>query len=443
VVSPGDRSPAGARADRHRLPGYAGRRRVAPGGLHRAGRLRELVGTGLADSFGMSVGWTVLVLFAVARGGIAEAALYNAAMLTGVVLSAPVTARLARRLNGRTLLRLTASTELALRVGVLGGLVAGVPSPAVAVGVGIMYVAAWAGFAAMRAEVAAADPRPRAMTRYALAVAAVEAAGTSLAAVLPVGAGGYPRGWLLATVLAVYGGSLLPTLRTARRARVAPAVPLRDRRAARRTRVRAVSPVTLALGGGVMLLASGPTLLAVPLATQLYDRRWVAGAALAFSLGCVFSSRLVDGVARLGLRTVPRWSLWGLAMLLGWTVAPVAPAALLGAQLLSGLALTAFEGDMDARVAERAPAYRVTTALAYSAATRAMGGAVAVRALPALVAAPAIGAASGTAALVVAAILAGWAAWSRWTTPAGRRRAGLPATPAPATRRAVLVATSA
>ncbi len=73
------------------------RHRARPGGLRRAGRLRELLTAGVADSFGMSLGWTVLVLLAVSRGGLAEAALYNAAMLAGVVLSAPVTGWLSRR----------------------------------------------------------------------------------------------------------------------------------------------------------------------------------------------------------------------------------------------------------------------------------------------------------------------------------------------------------
>ena len=82
-----------------------GRRRAGPGGLRRAGRLRELLVSGVVDSFGMALGWTVLVLLAVSRGGLAEAALYNAAMLAGVVLSAPVTGWLARRFTGRTLLR--------------------------------------------------------------------------------------------------------------------------------------------------------------------------------------------------------------------------------------------------------------------------------------------------------------------------------------------------
>jgi hypothetical protein len=380
-----------------RQPPHGGRRRVGPGGLRRTGRLRELVGTGLADSFGMSVGWTVLVLLAVARGGIAEAALYNAAMLLGVVLSAPVTGWLARRFDGRALLRGAAGGELLLRVGVLGALIAGLPAPLIAVAITVMNVAAWSGFAAMRAEVAAIDPRPRAMTRYALAIAAVEAAGTGVGALLPAGAAGHPTGWLLVTVFLVYGGSLLPTLLSARRARVA----------VRRTRIRyprsAVSPATLVAGGALMLLASGPTLLAVPLTTELYGRTWVVGAAIAFSLGCLLSSTAVDAVTRLRLPTVLRWPLWGLAMLAGWIAAPASPAALLIAQFLAGIAMTAYEGDMDARVAERAPAATVTTALAWSAATRALGSAVAVRALPLLVAAPAIGLGSAAAAIVLAA----------------------------------------
>jgi hypothetical protein len=367
----------------------------------------------------MSLGWTVLVLLAVDRGGIAEAALYNVAMLVGVVLSAPVTGWLARRVVGRALLRGAAGTEMALRVGVLGGLVAGMPTWLIAIGVTAMHVAAWTGFAAMRAEVTAVDPRPRAMTRYALAIAAVEAAGTGVAALLPVGPGGHPTGWLLVGVLAVYGGSLVPTILSARRARVTLAVPAGARRALSQGARPVPSPTMLVVGGLVMLLASGPTLLAVPLTTELYSRGWVAGIAVAFSLGCLLSSAAVDTIGRLPVPTTVRWSVWGLIMLAGWVFAPAGVAAVLVAQFLCGLAMTALEGDMDARVAERAPAAGVTTALAYSAATRAMGGAVAVRALPALVAAPAIGTVSAVAGIV----LAGAAAVS-WTV-ASLRRSGM------------------
>jgi hypothetical protein len=85
-------------------------------------------------------------------------------------------------------------------------------------------------------------------------------------------------------------------------------------------------------------------------------------------------------------------------MLAGWLLAPAHLFGLFGAQLLSGLSMTAFEGGMDARIARDATPGTVTTVLAWSAATRALGGAVAVRLLPALVAAPAIGLTSGVAA---------------------------------------------
>ncbi|MEU8612484.1 hypothetical protein AB0C29_31290, partial [Actinoplanes sp. NPDC048791] len=68
---------------KRREPRSGGHRRVGPVGLRRAGRVRELVVSGVIDSFGMALGWTVLVLLAVSRGGLAEAALYNAAMLIG------------------------------------------------------------------------------------------------------------------------------------------------------------------------------------------------------------------------------------------------------------------------------------------------------------------------------------------------------------------------
>jgi hypothetical protein len=391
--------------------------------------LRELLVAGVADSFGMALGWTVLVLLAVARGGLTEAALYNAAMLAGVVLSAPVTGWLSRRLPGRTLLRGAAGIELVLRLAVFFGLVAGVSHWLIAGAVVTMHVAAWAGFAGMRAEVTAVDASPRSMTRYALVIAAVEAAGAGLAAFLPVGPDGVPTGPLLIAVAVLYAGSLLPTYRTARRARITPFAgrqphatvgygvtrpavsfpttgrPLRraGRAAADRRRLP-FSPRLLAAGGGVMLLASGPALLAVPLTTELHGRSWVAGAAVAFSLGCLLSTAAVRVISRTSLPATLRWSLWGMGMLVGWIAAPLNVAGVLAAQFLAGLSQTAFEGDMDARVAEEAPPDGVTTALAYSASVRALGGSVAVRLLPALVTAPAVGTAASGAVLILGAV---------------------------------------
>jgi hypothetical protein len=415
-----------------------GQHRAGPGGLRRTGRLRELLVSGVVDSFGMALGWTVLVLLAVSRGGLAEAAIYNAAMLAGVVLSAPVTGWLSRRFSGRSLLRGAAGIELVLRVSVLWGLIAGLPSWLIAGGVVVMHVAAWAGFAGMRAEVTAVAPGAKSMTRYALCIAAVEAAGTGLAALLPVGAGGYPTGLPLIAVFVVYAGSLVPTFMSARRARITPhgaavsgtvvgygvtrpAVGFSSSRVGSRSagrstagrRTLAVSPQLLAAGGAVMLLASGPTLLAVPLTTELHGRTWVAGAAVAFSLGCLLSTAAVEFIGRMHLPAVLRWSLWGLGMLVGWIFAPTHAFAVLFAQFFAGLAQTAFEGDMDARVAEEAPMRGLTTALAYSASIRALGGSVAVKLLPVMVTAHAIGTAVSAAVLVlgVAALLI-WAAMS-------------------------------
>ena len=88
-------------------------------------------------------------------------------------------------------------------------------------------------------------------------------------------------------------------------------------------------------------------------------------------------------------------------MLLGWLIAPWQLAGLLVAQLLSAVALTAFQGEMDATVAEAADASRVTSALAWSAAVRAGGSAVAVRMLPVLIAAPSIGVLSAAATVLL------------------------------------------
>ncbi|WP_432824282.1 hypothetical protein [Dactylosporangium sp. CA-092794] len=498
-------------------PGRARHRAALNAGRRRAGRLRELLCCGVVDSFGLSLGWTLFNLVATARGGLALAALFNAAMLLGVVLSAPVTGWLARHLHGRTLLTRAGVTEAALRVATLGALLAGVDTRLVAAGVVAMHVAAYAGFAAMRAEVAAVDARPRAMTRYALSIAAVEAAGAGVAALLPM------HRAALAVVFAVYGLSLVPTLLTARRARVystprntprafpvdrrhpnTPGVGLGahgrpmtecsanpsmaassngtsaegnwsmsdgtamlgggrvtrvDRRraeaaagqsaageiragsdaagevragearagrgAAKETAAREAAGVRLPIsvlvaGGGIMLLSAGPTLLSVALATELHGRHAVAGAAAAFSAGCLLSSWAVDRVGRLRLPTAVAWPLWGVGMLVGWLVAPTHVAGLFLAQFLSGLSMTAFEGGMDARLARQVRAGSVTTVLAWSASTRALGGAIAVRTLPALVTAPAIGAVAGVAAgLLSAASLVALVRSRRGGVPAG------------------------
>ncbi|HEV3013343.1 MAG TPA: hypothetical protein VG499_08725, partial [Actinomycetota bacterium] len=188
-------------------------------------RLRRLIGTALVDSFGLSLGWTVFSLYVVGRHGLAGLGLCNAAMLVGVALSAPVAARLSVRLDGRALLRVTCVTESVLRVGTFALLLAGAPLVVVAVAVAASNVVAWTGYAGMRAEVAAADPRGAAMTWYMVAVAAIEAAGTATAALLPTGPAGLVSGGLLVAVIAGYGACLVPTWLVAGGALVARATP--------------------------------------------------------------------------------------------------------------------------------------------------------------------------------------------------------------------------
>ena len=359
-------------------------------------RLRRLIATALVDSFGLSLGWTVFSLHVVRGHGLTGLGLCNAAMLVGVAMSAPVAARLSTRLDGRALLRVTCATESVLRVATFALLLAGAPLLLVAVAVAASNVVAWTGYAGMRAEVAATDPRGAAMTWYMVAVAAIEAAGTATAALLPTGPTGLVGGGLLVGVIACYGGVLVPTWLVAAGAKVPRAQPVVRPVARRPGRRRTLStgPLTglLASGGLVMLLGSGPTLLAVGLAAQLHGTRWVAGSALAFALGSLLAP---FAVARLERRAVPpsiAWPALGVGMAAGWTFAAWHPFALLAAQHLSGMCMSALEGDMDARIAAGDAAPRgVTANLATAAALRAFGSAAAVALAPRVIAEAGIG----------------------------------------------------
>jgi hypothetical protein len=216
------------------------------------------------------------------------------------------------------------------------------------------------------------------MTWYMVAVAAIEVAGTATAALLPRGPDGLVTGSLLFTVITCYGTCLLPTWLVAGGARVGRAAPRPVGRAEavgrveNGVRVGALPPDgvqaaplagaltgplagLLASGGLVMLLGSGPTLLAVGLAAELHGTRWVAGSALAFAAGSLLAPL---SVARLGRRALPpavAWPALGVGMAAGWAFAAWRPAALLAAQFLSGMCMSALEGDMDARVAAGNP----------------------------------------------------------------------------------------
>lgn len=355
-------------------------------------RLFGFLAAGVVDSFALAFGWTAFVLAVVALHGLRVAAACNGAMLVGVALSGPVTRRLETRLDGRALLRLTALVEAALRVAIFVLLLEGAPLALLLASIVAMNVAAWSGFAAMRAE--AADARGAvALTWYAVGVGAIEACGAAGAALLLTA--GLPHGLELDALVLVYAGSLLPTWLVARYARQG------------RVTERAVAQLRvlwrpLAGGAAVMGFASGLTLLAVPLAATLYGPRAVAVSALAFGAGAVLAPLSARTLERAGGHAALLWPALGALMVVGWCFAPGALIGLVGAQVLSGYAFSALEGTMDARVAATPGA--VTSALAYASASRALGSAAAIAVIPLLAGAHAIGivAAVQTGALVLA-----------------------------------------
>ena len=214
---------------------------------------------GLVDSFCLSMAWTVVVLEVTRRHGLLAAGLCSTAMLVGVALSAPIATWMAHHLDGRRLLRVAGLIEAAMRISVFALLATGASVWLIALCVTAMNVVAWTGYAGMRAEVAAADPRGAAMTWYMVAVAAIEAAGTATAALLPTGHALPVSGGLLVAVIVCYGACLLPTWLVAGGAQVRRASPARASRLPRPPGVRRPNGLPrpnglLASGGLVMLL---------------------------------------------------------------------------------------------------------------------------------------------------------------------------------------------
>jgi len=361
-------------------------------------RLRRLIISGLIDSFGLSLGWTVFNLHAVAEHGLGAVGLFNAAMLTGVALSAPAAGWLSARVDGRRLLKVTAVAEAVLRVTTFVALIGGAPLVGIAAGIVLMYVISWIAYAGMRAEVSATDRRAAALTWYAVCILSIEAVGSAAAAVLPAGADGILSTPLLWGVVGVYAGSVAPQYRIGRDARVLRVA---------RTRWHALSArhwAPLAGAAGVMLLASGPTLLVVGLAAELHGRISVAAAGIAFTIGALIAPAVATWIERRAVRPAVSWPLLGVAMVLGWASAPWHLAGLLVAQFLSGVSMAAFEGITDTHMTDRADGKSgVTAGLAWSAAARAFGSAAAVGAAPVLIAQVGVDGVSASAAGLLAA----------------------------------------
>ncbi|MDQ4008443.1 MAG: hypothetical protein M3211_10150 [Actinomycetota bacterium] len=335
---------------------------------------------GLVDSLCLSVAWTILILQVTATYGLATAGMCSAAMLVGVALSAPAASWMARRLDGRRLLRSAAVVEAVLRLGVFLLLFSQAPVWLLALSVSAMNVAAWTGYAGMRAEVAAASHGAAALTWYGTIVAAVEAAGVAVAALLPATTGPGANTVLL-VVMTAYVLALLPTALVAGGSTV-PRAPARQ--VAPTTR-RPTPSAPAFIGALLMFSASAPTLLAVALAAQMHGRSSVGLAAIAFTLGSLAAPTLADRIQTRQENTPTAWILCGAGMLAGWTLAPLHVALLCLAQALSGLFMTTLEGLLDATIARR-NRDQVTGALARATAGRALGSAAGTALLPLVVA---------------------------------------------------------
>ena len=372
-------------------------------------RARHLMVAGAIDSVGLAFGWTVFNLVAVYKHGLGVTALLNVAMFAGIALSAPVAARLTGWLDGRRTLQVTAAVEALLRVGTLALLYWGAPPSLLFVLVLVMNVAAWIGFAGMRAEVAATGAGATGMTRYLAWTLGLEAVGTSLAALLPITSRGLVSADWLVIAFAVYGLSLLPTVVVASTSTVSV-------RSQRRNTVSRDDRRVLVSGALLMAVGSGPTLLFIGLSAQLHGRQSVVGAALAFAVGSLVSPTATRVLERLGVTGLSAWPLWCFVMVAGWAAAPWSVEGLWLAQLLSGVGLTAFQGVMDDALAGTATDGDATTTLAQSAAVRAVGSAAAVRLVPFFGAGGALagfGLVTAVVGFVVAtALIRNWSTWT-------------------------------
>jgi hypothetical protein len=335
---------------------------------------------GLVDSFCLSMAWTVVVLEVTRQHGLVAAGACSTAMLLGVALSAPFATWMAHRLDGRRLLRMAGLTEAVTRIGVFALLVTGSSVWVIAACVTVMNVVAWTGYAGMRAEVAAVTDGAGGITWYGTIVAAVEAMGIAAGAFVPVSSSGRPSDTVLVAVATLYVAALIPTLVVAGGSLVPRAV-----RSTRRV-VTSWRPSAVTVQGAVlMLVASGPTLLAVALAAELHGRAAVGLAAVAFTIGSLLAPTVATSLERHGRNEPGWWVLMALGMVVGWVLAPVSVAWLCVAQVLSGLCMTTLEGLLDTAASRRRPD-AVTPALARSTAARALGSSGGTALLPLAVA---------------------------------------------------------
>ena len=131
----------------------------------------------------------------------------------------------------------------------------------------------------------------------------------------------------------------------------------------------------------MFFLAAAPALAATVLAYEAYGTSGVVVSAVAFAAGSLAAARVQAVVGRWQPTAMSAFAL-GALLVGGWSLAGLGLAGLAVAQALAGMAQCALEGDLDARIVDRAGAERSTSALAMASSSRALGGALAVWLLP-------------------------------------------------------------
>jgi hypothetical protein len=333
---------------------------------------------GTVDAVGLAFGWTAFVLAELHVRGLRTVATYNAAMLAGIVLAAPVIAALRRRASNRTALRAMSISEAALRGLLVVMIGTATSSVLVALLVVVLNVAAWSGYACMRTEVLAHSDsnRSESLGWYGGLILAAEGLGAALAAMVPLWIVLGGSRWVIATV---YVGALIPTIVVAQWASA-------ERSHEERVKVplKGAELSVLATGVGVSAAVAGPFLLYVALAERLWGSGGVAVAAAAVTVGALLAPFAVRLATMVHLPETARWAVWAAGAVVAWSCAAGSMWGLALAGCLSGLSITAFEASMDDLLSRPwADGHgQVNISLARGAAARAIGGAIAVQLAP-------------------------------------------------------------
>ena len=282
------------------------------------------------DAFGCTLVLTLVAIEVVGTGGLAAAALLANGQMLGYGLGAVATGPLTRRWWLRRILAGSLAASILTRVVVLLCLALGTPLAVTIGAAGLFEFAKAVSITATQSEVVVRRPGGVVLSWSAASLSIGMGLGGALAGV----------GWDI-PVVAVAVASAVPLAVLSRG--VTRRAAARAKRLAHLQVVKgAIRP--LLLGATVTALAFGPVVLNVGLVNEAAGPGWVAASLLVFHasglLAPVVSARVIGHTTR--TRTAPSAALLPIvaaAVWASWAAVPLGPVFLLGAQLVSGLAL--------------------------------------------------------------------------------------------------------